>query len=163
MARAGLGWSIEKAAGAAGVGANTISRLENEQEISAESAERIAAAFDAAGVRFRDEPEHGLCVCIAKPTVRVYRRPTWVPAHDYVAVGVAFRDRKVIVFVGIDVLDDLDQWNKDERRKEEDVLGSFERNRALILQAAERALGKELITPDGRIYLKHDNFPKRVW
>lgn len=161
MARAGLGWSIERAAEAAGVGTNTISRLENEQEIGAESAQRLLAAFAAAGVSFRDQPD-ALCVCIEKPAAVVFRRPAWVPAHDYIAVGIAVKERKLVVFVGRDLLDDLDRWGGN-RRSEEKLLASFERSRALILQAAATAVAKDKVTPDNRIYLTPEHFPKHVF
>jgi transcriptional regulator with XRE-family HTH domain len=57
MARAALQWSLDEAAKAAGVSYRTIFRLENEQrDIQAEKVKAIRVAFEAAGVRFLDDP-----------------------------------------------------------------------------------------------------------
>jgi len=46
------------------------------------------------------------------------------------------------------------------RRNEDQFHASFVRNRALILQAAERALKGGRVTPDNRIHLRGEDFPR---
>ncbi len=72
MARAALQWSVERAAGAAGVSYRTILRFENDQrDIQPELIAAIRRAFEAAGVRFIDEGSDAGAV--APPPLRVPR------------------------------------------------------------------------------------------
>jgi transcriptional regulator with XRE-family HTH domain len=59
MARAALQWSLEDAAGAAGVSRRTILRFENNhRDIQPDKIAAIRSALEAAGVRFIEEGEN---------------------------------------------------------------------------------------------------------
>lgn len=56
MARAALGWSLDKLAVASGVNRRTILRFEQQEAITRpRTLEAIRGAFEAAGVRFADQ------------------------------------------------------------------------------------------------------------
>lgn len=56
MARAGLQWSLEDAAAAAGVSRRTVLRFERDhRDVKPELIEALRRAYEAAGIRFLDE------------------------------------------------------------------------------------------------------------
>lgn len=59
MARAALGWAVQKLAERSGVGINTVSRFENDAETLASTVRKIQAALQAAGVEFIDSGDGG--------------------------------------------------------------------------------------------------------
>lgn len=67
MARAALKLSVRDLAAAAGVTANTISRIENGSDAKASTLTSLRAALEAAGVEFIPENGGGAGVRLAKP------------------------------------------------------------------------------------------------
>lgn len=63
MARAGLGWSLDKLKDKSGIGRATIQRFESSKDSFVSTAERIKKTFEAHGVTFQGED----CVCV-KPS-----------------------------------------------------------------------------------------------
>jgi transcriptional regulator with XRE-family HTH domain len=59
MARAAVGWGVRDLAKAAGVAADTISRLERGEEIMPRTLAAIRAALESAGVIFIDQNGNG--------------------------------------------------------------------------------------------------------
>ncbi len=70
MARAALEWSLEDAAGAAGVSRRTVLRFErHHRDVRPELIEALRQAYEAAGVRFVEEGPHAGSV--TPPPLRV--------------------------------------------------------------------------------------------
>ena len=67
MARAAVKLSVRDLAEAAGVTANTISRIENGSDAKASTLAALRAALEAAGVEFIPENGGGAGVRLAKP------------------------------------------------------------------------------------------------
>ncbi len=66
MARSALGWSTRKLAQEAGVGVNTVNRLENNRKSLAETVRKIEGALEKAGVVFISENGGGAGVRLKK-------------------------------------------------------------------------------------------------
>lgn len=65
MARAALGWGVRELAKAAGVTANTVSRIEGGADAMQSTVAAVQAALEAAGVEFTNDDRPG--VRLAKP------------------------------------------------------------------------------------------------
>lgn len=165
MARAALNLSIQELAERAGVSANTISRLENEDvDVSEEAVDRLLAVFR--DLELIGENGGGLGVRLSKPSIHMLRKPSWHPFYERFAFIVGHRGRKVnvllpvTVFLDGTILDDVDRHRGN--RTPEEFKESFDKNRDLILQACEKAIVAGKVQHDGRLYLHHEDFPPSV-
>jgi transcriptional regulator with XRE-family HTH domain len=63
MARAGLGWSVQKLGQLTGVTPNTVSRYENGKDGYQSTVDKLKNALEVGGARFKG----GCCVCLGEP------------------------------------------------------------------------------------------------
>ncbi len=159
-ARGLLGWSQERLAEAAAIGLSTVRDFEAMRGAgSRRSLAAMRRALEAGGARFiAGSGEVGAGVCLAEVGPQILRQPSKLTAHGHLPFEIVWRGRKLLVLLAGSALDALDKVR--HRRSEAELVMAFLRHRASILDAAARALAAGRVTPDERVYLSSEDFPR---
>jgi transcriptional regulator with XRE-family HTH domain len=159
--RALLGWSQQQLADAAEVGLTTVRDYENERRAGDIGGLRsIREALVNAGVVFlagEASGDLGPGVRLRARMPSVLRAPTKLGQFDNLIFPVEWRGREIVVFVSQEALEDLGRYRT--HRPPHEYLALFEKKRGEILLAAAAAIDADRVTPDGRVYLRPEDFP----
>lgn len=154
-ARGLLSWSQEQLAEAAKVGLSTVKDVESgKRDPITSNVEAIRRALENGGIKFIPANGDGPGVRLAGHRPQIIRRPTKRNFDNQLPFRVAWKNQKVVVFLPVTVLDDLES----EYHSDVDFLDSFRNHEALILSAVAKAIDANRVDLDGILRLKHLDF-----